>query len=310
MTTDTFEKEILKGLQSNPKRLFSKYFYDDIGSALFQQIMHLPEYYLPGCETEILQQRAKDIITKLPQANYDVVELGAGDGSKTAFFLDAMIREKKNVTYIPLDISPEILSVNEEIMRQRLPGLCVKPIAGDYFETLKNISSREIPKIILFLGSNIGNFEGEKALDFIRFVKSFMGKGDYFMLGVDLKKHPRTILAAYDDPTGITKKFNINLLDRINRELNGNFNTADFDHYASYDPMSGATKSYLISKVEQKVRVSGHTLTFSPYEAIHMEISQKYSLHDLDRIRENVGFKKDHHFTDSKSYFSISLFEV
>lgn len=310
MKTNTFEKDVLTGLQSNPKRLYSKYFYDDKGSAIFQQIMHMPEYYLPGCETEILRLRAKDIIRKLPHKSYDVIELGAGDGSKTALFLDPLVREKEKVSYIPLDISPEILSVNEKIMEEKLPGLCVKPIAGDYFETLKNISSGKNPKIILFLGSNIGNFEGEKALDFIRFVKSFMRKGDHLMLGVDLKKHPRTILAAYDDPAGITKKFNINLLERINRELDGNFNTAGFDHYASYDPLSGATKSYLISNAAQKVQVAGQTIAFFPFEAIHMEVSQKYSLHDLDQIRQKVGFHMDHHFTDSKTYFSISLFEV
>ncbi len=310
MTENTFEKDILHGLRSTPKKLHSKYFYDDKGSAIFQEIMHMPEYYLPGCETEILRLRARDIIRELPQITYDVVELGAGDGSKTALFLDAMLREKKKVTYIPLDISPEILSVNKKIMCEKLPGLCVKPIAGDYFETLKNIASRENPKIILFLGSNIGNFEGEKALEFIQFVKKFMAKGDHFLLGVDLKKHPRTILAAYDDAAGITKKFNINLLDRINRELDGTFNTADFDHYASYDPISGATKSYLISKTAQTVEVAGQSIAFFPFEPVQTEVSQKYSLGDLDQIRLKAGFKTDHHFTDSKGYFSISLFEV
>ncbi|NHE59155.1 L-histidine N(alpha)-methyltransferase [Cyclobacterium plantarum] len=310
MTQTNFEKDILNGLQSNPKRLFSKYFYDEKGSAIFQEIMHMPEYYLPGCETEILRLRAKDIIRELPSKGYDVVELGAGDGTKTALFLDALLREKKNITYIPLDISPDILSVNEQFMRQKLPELAVKPIAGDYFDTLKSIKERDKPKVILFLGSNIGNFEGEKALDFIQFVKTFMSKGDYFMLGVDLKKHPRTILSAYDDPAGITKKFNINLLERINRELNADFDTAGFDHYASYDPLSGATKSFLISNMAQKVQVAGQTIGFHAFEPIHMEVSQKYSLEDLDQIRFKAGFSTDHHFTDSKSYFSISLFEV
>ncbi|SHN24068.1 dimethylhistidine N-methyltransferase [Cyclobacterium lianum] len=310
MTTNTFENDIIEGLQLSPKKLYSKYFYDDRGSAIFQQIMRMPEYYLPECETEILQHRATDIIGILPQAGYDIVELGAGDGSKTAFFLEALVRKKKNITYIPLDISPEILAVNKNIVQQKLPDLCIKPIAGDYFETLEKITSRKVPKIILFLGSNIGNFEGEKALDFIRFVKNFMRKGDYFMLGVDLKKHPRTILAAYDDPAGITRSFNLNLLERINRELSGNFDTALFDHYASYDPISGATKSFLISKIQQQVSVADQIINFSANEAIHMEVSQKYSLEDLDQIRMQAGFKSDHHFTDTKSYFSISLFEL
>ena len=137
-----------------------------------------------------------------------------------------------------------------------------------------------------------------------------MREGDRLMLGADLKKHPKTILAAYDDPAGVTKKFNINLLDRINRELNGTFNTADFDHYASYDPISGATKSFLISKSSHTVKVAGQSISFYPFEPVQMEVSQKYSLGDLDQIRLKAGFSTDHHFTDSKAYFSISLFKV
>ncbi|WP_154856188.1 L-histidine N(alpha)-methyltransferase [Cyclobacterium xiamenense] len=310
MKPTAFEKDVVEGLNASPKKLFSKYFYDEKGSALFQQIMQLPEYYLPACETAILEQKSSELLKELPLANYEVVELGAGDGTKTALFLEALIRTGKTIRYLPLDISPDILEFNRDFMKQRIPELAVEPIPGDYFHTLESIKTRKTPKIILFLGSNIGNFEGEKALEFISFVKKYLNEGDHFLLGVDLKKNPRTILAAYDDAAGITKQFNLNLLDRINRELAANFTPANFDHYASYNPVSGATTSYLISKQAQQVRVAGHTIDFKAFEPIHMEVSQKYSLDDLENIRENAGFHSVQHFTDSRDYFSISLFVV
>lgn len=310
MKPTAFEKDVVDGLNASPKKLFSKYFYDDKGSALFQQIMQLPEYYLPACETEILTEKSGRLIDKLPRKNYEVVELGAGDGTKTALFLESLIRGGKTVRYLPLDISPDILEFNRDYMRKRIPGLPVEPIPGDYFHTLETIKTRKTPKIILFLGSNIGNFEGKKALEFITFVKKYLNEGDHFLLGVDLKKNPRTILAAYDDAAGITKKFNLNLLERINRELAANFILANFDHYASYNPVSGATNSYLISKKAQQVLVAGNLVYFGAFEPIHMEVSQKYSLDDLETIREQAGFHSVQHFTDSRSYFSISLFQT
>ncbi|WP_375584917.1 L-histidine N(alpha)-methyltransferase [Cyclobacterium xiamenense] len=310
MKPTAFEKDVVDGLNASPKKLFSKYFYDDKGSALFQQIMQLPEYYLPACETEILTEKSSRLIDKLPRKNYEVVELGAGDGTKTALFLESLIRGGKTVRYLPLDISPDILEFNRDYMRKRIPGLPVEPIPGDYFHTLETIKTRKTPKIILFLGSNIGNFEGKKALEFITFVKKYLNEGDHFLLGVDLKKNPRTILAAYDDAAGITKKFNLNLLERINRELAANFILANFDHYASYNPVSGATNSYLISKKAQQVLVAGNLVYFRAFEPIHMEVSQKYSLDDLETIREQAGFHSVQHFTDSRSYFSISLFQT
>tara|TARA_R110002096_G_scaffold28365_5_gene86057 strand:+ start:4210 stop:5142 length:933 start_codon:yes stop_codon:yes gene_type:complete len=309
MKKTIFEKDILKGLNSQPKRLFSKYFYDDKGSAIFQEIMQMDSYYLPGCETEILRNRSHEIIDLLPNNTYDVVELGAGDGTKTAIFLEAILKAGKNINYLPLDISTDILEFNKKVIGEKFPSLNILPIAGDYFQTLEKIKPRQNPKIVLFMGSNIGNFEGEKAVKFLQFVRQYLSDDDFFMLGADLKKHPHTILMAYDDPEGITKRFNLNLLHRINRELEGNFIPEDFDHFASYDPLSGTTKSFLISKVQQNVQVAGQTIAFERNEPVHMEISQKYNLSDLVQLRKQAGFKSDHHFTDTRRYFSISLFK-
>ncbi|WP_339924140.1 L-histidine N(alpha)-methyltransferase [uncultured Cyclobacterium sp.] len=309
MMNTIFKRDILEGLNSAPKQLSSKYFYDEKGSEIFQEIMQMKSYYLPGCETEILTEKSQEIISRLPNPTYDVVELGAGDGTKTALFLDALLKSEKTINYLPLDISPEILEVNKDFLIEKFPDLNILPIAGDYFETLEKIKPRKNPKIVLFLGSNIGNFEGEKAVAFLKFVRQYLVKGDLFMLGADLKKHPQTILKAYDDPEGITKRFNLNLLHRINRELEGNFIPENYDHYASYDPLSGTTKSFLISKIKQNVQVGGQAIDFEKNEPVHMEISQKYNISDLIQLRENAGFKTDHHFTDSQKYFSISLFE-
>jgi dimethylhistidine N-methyltransferase len=309
MTEKGFEKDILSGLNAQPKRLFSKYFYDEKGSQIFQEIMQMESYYLPGCETEILRRQSQEIIDQLPNATYDIVELGAGDGTKTALFLEALLKAVKKISYLPLDISPEILAFNQKVLKEKFPELDILPIAGDYFETLKKIEHRKNPKVVLFMGSNIGNFEGKKAVEFLRFVRKFLNKGDVLMLGADLKKHPQTILKAYNDPEGITKRFNLNLLHRINRELEGNFIPEYFDHYESYDPENGKAKSFLISTTNHTVSVAGKTITFEKNEAIHMEISQKYSLSDLIEIRERAGFEKEHLFTDSKGYFSISLFK-
>ena len=309
MINTIFKRDILKGLNSKPKQLSSKYFYDEKGSEIFQEIMQMKSYYLPGCETEILTEKSQEIIALLPNTTYDVVELGAGDGTKTALFLDALIKSEKKINYLPLDISPEILDVNQNFLTEKFPDLNILPIAGDYFETLEKIKPRKNPKIVLFLGSNIGNFEGEKAVEFLQFVRQYLVEGDLFLLGADLKKHPHTILKAYDDPEGITKRFNLNLLYRINKELEGDFVLENFDHFASYDPLSGTTKSFLISKVKQNIQVANQSIAFERDEPVHMEISQKYNLSDLVQLREKAGFGSEHHFTDSKVYFSLSLFK-
>lgn len=305
----TFLEDVVAGMTAEHKYLSSKYFYDEKGSRIFQEIMRMEEYYLPECEVEILKNRSKNIISGLIHDEFDIIELGAGDGSKTIIFLEEAVKAGKKIKYIPLDISADILKVNQKHVQKVLPDLEVEGLAGDYFETIKQINGREKPCIILFMGSNIGNFRGNKALEFIKFINGFMNQGDYFLMGVDLKKDPFIILPAYSDKAGITKKFNLNLLERINRELGANFEIDKFGHYATYDSYDGAAMSFLISLEDQQVQLDDHEFLFKEHEVIHMEVSQKYSLEDLDTIAEKTGFTHSEHFLDSKEYFSLSLFK-
>lgn len=303
-----FLKDVIKGLTSDQKTLPSKYFYDEKGSRIFQEIMAAEEYYLPECEVEILQNSSKAILSEISAQELDIVELGAGDGSKTVIFLKEAFKTGKSLTYIPMDISPEILDVNQNLVHAQIPDLLINPIPGDYSVTSELLKERNKPKLILFMGSNIGNFPGEKAVEFIQFVNGLMQEGDFFLMGVDLKKNPHVIRAAYNDKEGVTKRFNLNLLERINRELSGDFDLSAFEHYGVYNPLTGSALSFLVSIKAQTVHISGQEIEFEKFETIHTEISQKYSLKELDKIGSQTGFIWDKHFTDSREFFSLSLF--
>ncbi|GAB2634994.1 L-histidine N(alpha)-methyltransferase [Belliella aquatica] len=303
-----FLNDVISGLTSVQKTLPSKYFYDEKGSRIFQEIMALEEYYLPECEVEILQNSSQAILSEIQSDELDIIELGAGDGSKTVIFLKEAFKTGKSLTYIPMDISPDILEINRELIKSELPELKVKPIPGDYGHTSESLKERKSPKLVLFMGSNIGNFPREKATEFIRFVNDLLQNGDFFLMGVDLKKNPHIIRAAYNDKEGVTKRFNLNLLERINRELDADFELSSFEHYGVYNPLSGSALSFLVSLQDQTVTISGQKIHFEKFETINTEISQKYSLKELDQIGAQTGFSWDKHFTDEKGYFSLSLF--
>lgn len=304
----SFLEDVITGLKAPQKSLSSKYFYDEKGSRIFQEIMNLEEYYLPKCELEILQNSSGNILDKIPFKELDIIELGAGDGSKTVIFLEEAVKSGKHINYIPLDISGEILEVNRDLVKARIPGLDVQVLAGDYLKTIFQLKERKQARLLLFMGSNIGNFPGESAIEFIRFINDFLRQGDFFLMGVDLKKNPHVIRAAYNDSKGVTKKFNINLLERINRELDADFDLDSFEHYGVYNPLTGSALSFLVSLKTQRVKIGENEITFDQYETIHTEISQKYSLKDLDKIASKTGFEWDKHFTDEKGYYSLSLF--
>src|SRR6476660_9619596 len=243
-----FATDVLDGLSARPKHLSSKYFYDDEGSRLFQEIMKLPEYYLTRAELEIFQKQTKEIFEsfKGEQCPFDLIELGAGDGTKTSLLVDYFLARHADFHYVPIDISSEALNFLTEKFERAFPALSMKKEQGDYFrtlETFKEKSNRK--KIILFLGSNIGNFSEQQALDFFGSLREVMNPQDFLFIGFDLHKNPKTILRAYDDANGVTAKFNINLLKRINRELGANFNIEEFSHYASYHPTERAARSFL-----------------------------------------------------------------
>ena len=304
---DAFLKDTINGLSSTPKTLSSRYFYDAIGDGIFQEIMQMEEYYLPACELEIIQHKTSKIAEELTSKKIDVIELGAGDGSKTVHLLKGLIGAGKEITYIPLDISSNVLKINKLHIEKQLPELQVEPIAGDYFETMKALKGRRNAKLILFMGSNIGNFKDENAVEFLKLVKSYMTDGDALLLGVDLKKNPKTILAAYNDEAGITKRFNLNLLARMNRELGADFIVENFDHYAFYDPASGTSYSYIVSLKNQTVEIADASIVFEKNECIHTEVSQKYNLADLENLSQQAGFGKFTPFLDSKAWFCLGL---
>ena len=307
-----FADDVLSGLSSSPKELSSKYFYDDEGSRLFQQIMKLPEYYLTDCENEIFSRQTDDIFRAFAggQKEFDLIELGAGDGTKTAVLIDYFLKQNADIAYTPIDISQEALDALTAKFNRDFPALRMNAMTGDYFtilESLKDDSGRR--KILLFLGSNIGNFNRESAVDFFRSLRKVMSDDDLLFIGFDLQKDPHVIVPAYADSAGVTAKFNLNLLTRINRELGGDFDIEKFTHYANYRPVEGSARSFLISREQQTVNISafGRSFEFDAWEAVFMEISQKYTPKMIDEIAAESGFSIKQTFCDSRNYYCNSL---
>ncbi len=309
---NTFAKDIIKGLTADQKHLSSKYFYDDNGSRIFQEIMNMPEYYLTDSEFEILSLQAKQIYEALNFSQpFNIIELGAGDGFKTYKLLEHLQQSNVDFNYIPIDISKEAIDFLIKNLNDRLPGLKIKPKVGDYFEILKNEKQSSIPSLLLFLGSNIGNYNESEAIDLLQLFNQNMKRGDKLLIGVDLKKNPLTIRQAYFDPKGITKRFNMNLLIRINREFDADFKIDDFDFYCQYDAVSGEVKSYLISLKSQTVHLKklDRVIRFEQNELIWTELSKKYTPIEIESLAQTTGFKVNHHFLDCKHYFADSLWE-
>ncbi len=306
-----FAHDIDEGLSADPKFLSSRYFYDARGDEIFQQIMQMPEYYLTGCEYEIFDRQKQEILKAVdPGKKFNLVELGAGDGYKTKLLLQHFLDQEVTFEYFPVDISANVLKLLSRDLSTLFPTLRVSTLNYEYFTALERLNELDnAPKVILFLGSNIGNFTPERAHAFFNKLAKVIRPGDQLLCGIDLKKDPRTILRAYNDEGGITKAFNLNLLERINRELGGNFQLQNFDHYPTYDPFTGECRSYLMSKVEQEVEIKalGKSYHFEHSEPIHMEISRKYSLKEIKQLAQDCGFSVKHHFTDSKEYFVDTL---
>lgn len=292
--TSEFEKEVSQGLTDKPKHLSSMYFYDKKGDKLFQDIMAMPTYYLTDSEYEILESNKEEISNLFTGfGSFDLIELGAGDGKKTKILLKEFSDKKIDFTYVPIDISDNALNQLQNSIEKELPEVQVQPFQGTYFEALKEINNRENRKIILFLGSNIGNLEHEQAVVFMNKIQKLMQPEDLLFMGFDQKKNPQTILDAYNDKEGVTAAFNKNVLARINTELNANFDLEQFLHWEVYDPETGTAKSYLVSKIEQTVQIENLDLTvdFKQWETIHTEISQKYDYEIITWLAKESGLK-------------------
>lgn len=307
-----FAEDVLKGLTDKKKHLSSRYFYDDEGSHIFQQIMKMPEYYPTDCEFEILSEQSEEILEQLNfEEKFNIVEFGSGDGTKTKQLLKTFLDKNADFTYVPIDISEEAILILEENIRASLPEIKMNSKVGDYFDILSAISKEEAPNLFLFLGGNIGNYKKEDAIDLLQKFASGMRKGDKLLMGIDLQKSPRIIQKAYDDPHGITKAFNMNLLKRINRELEADIDLDQFDFYCHYNPENGEVNSYLFSKIKQRFysRILNKSFVFQQGETIWTELSKKYSFAEIDELAKKLDFKVVENFLDEKRFFTDSLWE-
>lgn len=315
--SNLFAQDIHEGLTATQKNIPFVYFYDERGSGLFQQIMQLPEYYLTACELSILETEKHNMLEYFRAGNqsFNLIDLGAGDASKTKTLLGDYSQFKVDFTYTPIDLSTSILSALSESLYAAYPDLSHNVIKENYWEGLQQIQKHADPKqrkVVLFLGANIGNFTTEECLAFLTKLKSYLNPGDLVMIGFDLKKRPEIIYKAYLDTKGITAAFNLNLLHRINDELGGDFKTNYFRFYPSYNPQTGILSSHLVSQKEQTVTIKNLDLKvhFDQWEAIHTEISKKYTLDEIEALAEQTGYTLKEHFMDAKSYFVDTLWEV
>jgi len=309
--TASFAQDVRDGLSATPKHLPSKYFYDELGSALFDAITLLPEYYLTRAETEILRQWGWEIVRALGNP-VDFVELGSGSAVKTRILIEEALRVQRTLHYSPVDISGEALRTSAQTLVEAYPGLSVTAHVADYFTILQTGALRRPGRVLaMFMGSNIGNYEPDDARALLRGVADSLKPGDGLLLGTDLKKDPKVLELAYDDPTGVTAAFNLNLLGRINRELGGSFDLEDFTHVARYDEKNGRVCSYLESRREHSVRIDALDLTiaFGRGERTHTESSYKYSLRDITALGQELGFTLARTWTDAAERFSVNLFQ-
>ena len=306
---------VAHGFAQTPKSLSSKYFYDAAGSRLFQQIMALPEYYPTRTELAIFQAQGAAIVRALQAGTAEapagqalaVVELGAGDGLKTKILLRELLAQAAAFTYVPVDISPSALDELVASLRQELPALPTEPLAAEYTAALTTLAKRPGAKAVLFLGSNIGNFEPADQREFLQALAAPLTAADRLLVGFDLRKDPRRIRAAYDDAQGVTAEFNFNLLRRFNQELGADFQFENWQHYPDYDPSTGAMRSWLVSRRAQTVRVAalgGQAFDFAAWEAIHTENSFKFTLPQIAELAQAAGLRVVEVFQDEAGDFA------
>lgn len=309
-----FAQHVAAGLAAPQAFLSSRFIYDERGSRLFQEIMALEEYYLTRCETEVFERYAAAIASAFVEGGrpLEIVELGAGDGSKTRLLIAALRSVGADFVYRPVDISGDILRELSTSMRAAFPGLIVEPLQGSYDEVLASLRPiGDVRRVVLFLGSNVGNFPLSDAEVFLARVTVGFSESDQLLLGVDLRKDPRVILRAYDDAAGVTARFNLNLLHRLRNELDAEVEVGAWDFYPTYNPETGEVRSYLYPTSAQRVRIPrlGIDRLFGTHETIHTEISRKYSREELAALAEACGCRVRETWTDSGGRFADVLWE-
>lgn len=306
---EQFRQDVIAGMQLPHKRIPSRYFYNARGDELFQQIMASPDYYLTRCEAEIFRTQNSAIARALAEgkSNFEVIELGAGDGSKTMRLLKKWHSRKQMPVYRPIDISTHVLHQLEVELKKISPELDVRTLPGEYFAVLDDmVTTSGEHKVFLFLGSNIGNLEPVNSVGLLRRIAGRMEGEDRLLIGFDLKKDPRIIRRAYDDRAGITRQFNFNLLHRINDELGADLHLDQFSHEPIYDPQQGKAMSFMVSKQEQIITIPGAPapIVLRAWEAIQTESSYKYDMAQIEAIAHDAGLRVMASFMDRKKYFA------
>jgi L-histidine N-alpha-methyltransferase len=304
-------RDIRLGLTAKPKELAPKYFYDEIGSQLFERITELPEYYPTRTEREILSQRASEIVAAAGEPG-TLVELGSGSAAKTRHLLNAMRDAGCLATYVPVDISEQITHETAELLAEEYPGLAVRGLICDFEHDLERIPSGSGGRLVAFLGGTIGNLYPGPRRDFLARIGALLEPGDQILLGTDLVKEPSRLEAAYDDSQGVTAQFNKNVLAVLNRELGGDFDLDSFEHVARYDADATRMDIRLRSLADQTVRLDGLDLTvsFAAGEEMRTEISAKFTREQLDGIYSEAGLRLDGWFTDPAGDYALSLASV
>lgn len=302
-------KDVIEGLSQKNQTLPSKYFYDQKGDELFRQIMKLPEYYLTRCEYEILNNRGIEIIQSAfgTATTGNLLELGAGDGYKTKLLLKMIADQELNINYVPVDISQNILDLLCREVKKEFPSLRVNPACADYFDAVKEASALGSTNLILFLGSTVGNLREDEQAGFFADLSQSCNPGDTVLTGFDLQKNPRVILSAYNDTKGITRDFNLNLISRLQREVSPGFNPEDFEHYPSYDPLSGVARSFLVPKVNRVLTINNKHIELVKGRPIHCETSRKFTIEQIENLAHSNSFEIVNHYFDEKEYFVDSL---
>jgi dimethylhistidine N-methyltransferase len=302
-------EDVRRGLSSEPKRFLPKYFYDELGSQLFDAICLLPEYYLTRAENEILNTYADEIVASV-EGETILLEMGSGSASKTRLIIEALLRKQHELLFIPVDISATALDSSSRILLQSYPQLKIDAYAADYFAGLAELGKTQRARTLaLFLGSNISNFDLDEALKFLRALRLVLHEGDALLLGADLKKDKAILEAAYNDALGVTAAFNLNVLARINRELGSNFDLRAFQHHAFYNEQLGRVEIYIESLREQTVMISQLEMEvkFGRGEQIHTENSYKYDLSDITSLASQTGFTRARTWLDGGEKFSSNL---
>jgi dimethylhistidine N-methyltransferase len=302
-----FAQAVLAGFARKPRSLPCRFFYDARGSALFEEITQLPEYYPTRAETTLLETYGAEIAERMGDARV-LVEFGSGSSRKTSLLLSALDRIS---IYVPIDVAGESLAEAAEWLSERHDGLAIRPLVADFTKTRTlPIVARRSQKLGFFSGSTIGNLTHAEASSFLANAAHLLGRGASFLVGVDLKKDPAILIPAYNDKRGVTAAFNLNLLERINRELDGDIELDRFAHDAIYDEAQGRIEMHLVSLTRQTVRVLGRAFRFVKGERVHTENSHKYSIEEFQALASAAGWTPAHAWTDANKLFSLHLLRL